>query len=255
MNAAQFNYYTERLRISLESRDEVVGLVVLGSTADPTLRDEWSDHDFWVITKPGAQDALVEDLSWLPEYQDIAISITHRPHGRTILLRNRHKVEFAVFNVDEMRSGKVERYRVLTDRDQIAELIKAVHEESLKQARTGSETLQNLCLLLWSACERHYRGELLSARQYLDAFAVNQLSSLLSDSEPGDARKDALDPRRRLEMRSPALAAELLTTLNKPVPAAALSLLQLVERELKPRAPTLPWDKVDMVRGWIAERT
>ena len=254
MNAAQFIDYTERLRTSLESRDEVVGLVVLGSTADSTFWDEWSDHDFWVITKPGAQDALVEDLSWLPEYQNIAILITHRPHGRTMLFRNRHKVEFAVFDVDELRSAKVERYRVLNDRDQIAELIKAVHEESLKQARTRSETLENLCLLLWSACERHYRGELLSARQYLDAFAVNQLLSLLSDSEPGDARKDALDPRRRLEMRSPRLASELSATLNNPVPEAALLLLQLVERELKSKAPALAWDKVDMVRGWIAEQ-
>ncbi|HEX6285050.1 MAG TPA: aminoglycoside 6-adenylyltransferase [Pyrinomonadaceae bacterium] len=255
MKKIEFNDYTERLRTSLESRDDVVGLVVLGSTADPALWDEWSDHDFWVITKPGAQDSLAEDLSWLPEHQNIAISITHRPHGRTMLFRNRHKVEFAVFDVDEMRSRKVDRYRILIDRDQIAELIKTVHEESLKPARTRSETLENLCLLLWSACERHYRGELLSARQYLDAFAVNQLLSLLSDSEPGDALKDALDPRRRLEMRSPSLAAELLTTLSKPVPEAALLLVQLVERELKPRFPTLAWDRVNMVRGWITEPT
>lgn len=252
MKKIEFIHYIERLRSSLEARDEVVGLVLLGSTADATLWDEWSDHDFWVITKPGAQDSLVENLSWLPDYQNIAIAINHLPHGRTILCRNRHKIEFAVFDADEMRSRKIERYRILINRDQIAQLIEAVHEESLKPARTRSETLQNLCLLLWSACERHYRGELLSARQYLDAFAVNQLLSLLSDNERGDARRDALDPRRRLEMRSPSLAAEMLTMLNKPVPEAALCLLQLVERELKPKSPALPWDKVDMVRGWIS---
>ena len=39
MNANQFENYTERLRASLESLSGVIGLVTLGSTADPTFRD------------------------------------------------------------------------------------------------------------------------------------------------------------------------------------------------------------------------
>ena len=85
----------------------------------------------------------------------------------------------------------------------------------------------------------------------MDYFLARYLN-LLSDNERGDARKDALDPRRRLEMRSPSLATELLTMLNKPVPEAALCVLRLVERELTPKLPALPWDKVEMVRGWIS---
>ena len=69
MDAVEFDNYTERLRRSLESVREVLGLVVLGSTAESALRDEWSDHDFWIITEVGKQDALLEDLSWLPDYQ------------------------------------------------------------------------------------------------------------------------------------------------------------------------------------------
>lgn len=250
MKASEFEAYTERLRASLASVPEVIGLVTLGSTADPTFRDEWSDHDFWVITEPGAQDSLVHDLSWLPDYENILLTVSHRPHGRNILFRNRHRVEFAVFDPSEVNSGKIERYKVLIDRDRVAELIGKIHAETHRQATLRPEALENFCALLWSACELYARGEVLHARQYVDGFAINQLLNILY-SESADERRDALDPRRRLEMRSPELAAELLELYAKPVPEAALHLLDIVERELKPRAPALAWDKVTMIRDWI----
>src|SRR5688572_25178514 len=193
MDAAEFDNYTERLRTSLESVREVLGLVVLGSTADSALRDEWSDHDFWIITEVGKQDALLEDLSWLPDYQNIAITVKHLPHGRTIIFRNRHKVEFAIFDATEVASGKVDRYRVLIDRDRIAEVMAAIHDDTQRQAEARPDALDNLCVVLWSACKRHMRGELLSARQYLDGFAIDRLLSLISNTEPGDKSKDVLD--------------------------------------------------------------
>jgi lincosamide nucleotidyltransferase B/F len=251
MDAIQFDNYTEQLRVSLESLREVLGLVVLGSTADSTLRDEWSDHDFWIISDAGAQDTLLEDLSWLPDYQNIALTVKHLPHGLTIVFHNRHKVEFAVFDATEMGSGRVERYRVLIDRGGIAELVATVHDATLRQAQARPVTLENLCVVLWSACERHMRGELLSARQYMDAFAIDRLLSLISNNEPADESKNTLDPRRRLEQRSPELAAEVIAVRNQPVPQAALHLLEIAERELKPKAPDLAWDKVKLVRDWI----
>src|SRR6185295_9240947 len=139
MNATEFENYTERLRVSLESVSQVIGLVTLGSTADPTFRDEWSDHDFWVITEPGAQDSFVEDLSWLPDYQNILFEVSHRPHGRTILFNNRHKVEFAVLDTSEVTSGKIERYQILIDRDRVAELIGNIHLETHQQAKLRPE--------------------------------------------------------------------------------------------------------------------
>jgi hypothetical protein len=252
MDAAQFDNYTEQLRVSLESVREVIGLVVLGSTADSSLRDEWSDHDFWIITEVGAQDALVENLSWLPDYQNIALTVKHLPHGRTVVFHNRHKVEFAVFDATEVGTGRVNRYRVLIDRGGIAELVATVRDDTRRQAQVRPVTLENLCVVLWSACERHMRGELLSARQYMDAFAIDRLLSLIASNEPAEGSKDTLDPRRRLEQRSPELAAEVIAVRDQPVPGAALQLLAIAERELKPKAPTLAWDKVTMVREWIS---
>ena len=252
MNANQFENYTERLRASLESLPGVIGLVTLGSTADPMFRDEWSDHDFWVITEPGRQDSLIEDLSWLPDYQNILFEVSHKPHGRNILFRNRHKVEFAVFDASEVNSRQIERYRILIDHDHVAELIANIHRETHQQAKLRPEALENLCLVIWSAVELHARGELLHARQYINGFAINQLLNLLY-SETSDERRDALDPRRRIELRAAELAAELHELYAQPVPDAALHLLEIVERELRPKAPTLAWDKVATIRSWISE--
>jgi hypothetical protein len=96
------------------------------------------------------------------------------------------------------------------------------------------------------------RGELLSARQYMDAFAIDRLLSLIANNEPAEESRDTLDPRRRLEQRSPELAAEVIAVRERPVPEAALQLLAIAERELKPKAPALAWDKVTMVREWIS---
>lgn len=252
MEATEFEIYTEQLRVSLEEVPGVIGLITLGSTADREFRDEWSDHDFWVITEPGTQDSLVEDLSWLPGYQHLLFAVSHLPHGRTVLFRNRHKVEFAVFDRSEVSSGKIERYKVLIDRDQIAELIGNVYLQTQRQAKLRPEALENFCVLLWSACELDARGEVLHARQYVDGFGINQLLNMIY-SDDRDERRDVLDPRRRVEMRSPKLAAELLELYARPVPEAALHLLEIVERELKPKAPTLAWDNVTLVRTWIAE--
>jgi hypothetical protein len=251
MEAAAFNIYTEQLRASLESRTEVVGLVTLGSTADASLRDEWSDHDFWVITKPGVQDSLVEDLSWLPDHQDIAITVRHGRHRLTMVYRNRHKIEFAVFDAAEARTGQIERYKILIDHAGIAELIESIHQNSLAQAQVRPDAVENLCVVVWSACERFARGELLTARQYIDGFAVNRLLSLLSSHDEANGNRDALDPRRRLEQRSPKLAAELLKTGRESIPQAGLHLLEIAERELKVKSPTLAWETVTLVQGWI----
>ncbi|MEK6337206.1 MAG: hypothetical protein AABM67_19975 [Acidobacteriota bacterium] len=255
MTPADFQNFTEQLRASLESRSEVLGLVTIGSTADATFRDEWSDHDFWVITKAGAQDALVDDLSWLPQAHDIAIKVCHARHRRTVLYSNGQKVEFAVFDPNNVRDGKIERYRVLIDRGNIAQLIASIHQETIKEAQPKPDSLENFCLLIWSACERYGRGEFLSARQYLDGLAVNQLLSLLaaSDNDAVPPGQDVLDPRRRLELRAPLLAAEVLKVIDKPVPQGALHLLEIAEREGKSKAPNLAWEKVSMVQQWICE--
>jgi hypothetical protein len=77
MNSVEFEQFTATLLRTLEEDPAVLGLVALGSTAEPTWRDAWSDHDFWVVTRRGHQDGLLDDLSWLPNSDTILVRARH----------------------------------------------------------------------------------------------------------------------------------------------------------------------------------
>lgn len=145
---------------------------------------------------------------------------------------------------------------MLIYRDKVTELISSVHQDTLRDARLAQhkpDGLENLSVLVLSACDRYQRGESVSARQYLDGFAIKQLLTLIAahDVEPFDRHRDELDPRRHLELGSPELAAEVLK-VGEPVPEGALHLLEIASRELKGKAPALAWDNVTIVKKWIS---
>ena len=54
MEAATFQTYIDDLRRNLEADPMVRGLILLGSTANAAWRDNWSDHDFWIVTETGS---------------------------------------------------------------------------------------------------------------------------------------------------------------------------------------------------------
>jgi lincosamide nucleotidyltransferase len=112
-----YTAFTETLRARLEADPRVVGLVALGSMARRDYEpDRWSDHDFFVITNAGEQEAFRADLSWLPFSSRIVFSYRETPHGVTALYEDGHLVEFAVFDPGELPVARVNRYRVLLDR-------------------------------------------------------------------------------------------------------------------------------------------
>lgn len=258
MDCAAYERFTNQLAARLATDARVRSLIALGSMADPSYRDQWSDHDFWLIVGPGAQQHYLDDLSWLPEPHEILIAVPQGQSYYTVLYRNRHRVEFAVFEPGEADQGRIERYRVLLDRGGVEALARSVCQRTHEGRAAGlawPHTLEHLCTLVWTAYGLHQRGERLTARHYIEAYAVGALLDLVQQHCPGDAPStmDALDPRRRLEQRRPELAVELASALVQPVPAAGLALLRIVEREIAPTAPDLPWAKVATVRSWLEQ--
>ena len=63
---SRFIKYSDSLTDSCDNNPKIIGLVLVGSTAETERVDEWSDHDFFVITESGDQEALRENLEWLP---------------------------------------------------------------------------------------------------------------------------------------------------------------------------------------------
>jgi hypothetical protein len=258
MNGTEYERFTNQLIARLASDAHVLGLIALGSMADPSYRDQWSDHDFWLVVEPGAQRQYLDDFSWLPEPGEILTAVAQGQSYYTLLYRDRHRVEFAVFDTTEAQRGRIERFRVLLDRGDIEDLARSVcHRTHQERSRdlAWPHALDHLCTLIWTACCLHRRGEGLAATQYVEAYAVGALLDLVHHHRVGDAppMEDHLNPRRRLEQLCPELAAELASVLQQPVPAVGLALLRIAMREVAPTAPDLPWSNVATVRCWLEQ--
>ena len=100
MQRDAYHRLTERLREGLSAEARVLGLVALGSmSGDPPAPDEWSDHDFFVITRPGEQERMRTDLSWLPDAGQIALSYRETAHGVKVLYRSALPKETVFYNL------------------------------------------------------------------------------------------------------------------------------------------------------------
>lgn len=257
MNSIDYQDFLNELVSTLEADAGVLGLIALGSTADADYRDRWSDHDFWIITSPGSQSRYLETFAWLPLAERILIAVRHGHSRRTVLYENRHKVEYAVFDPEEAVSGKVERFRVLIDRQGIGSLAESVrlqtHEERASTL-ARPDRLENLCMLLWDAHERRERGEHLTAQRYVQ-FAIDVFLDLLvaHDALNKSRTADELDARRRLEQREPELGRELGRITSLAPAGAGIALIDLAEKRLRAKAPGLAWDRVSVVREWLRE--
>lgn len=257
MESIEYEDFLDELSATLEADPHVLGLVALGSTADESSRDRWSDHDFWVITSPGSQSRYLDSFSWLPRAADILITVSHGPSGHDVLYADGHKAEYAVFDPEEAGRGKIERFRVLIDRADIAGLAGSIRlrtREERAAALARPDLLENLCVKLLTAHERWERGERLSARQYTQ-FSVNTFLDLLVAhgglNRPRAA--DELDARRRLEQIEPELGRELGRIGSLAPAEAGVALIDLARKRLTERAPELAWDKVSVVRKWLQE--
>lgn len=251
MRPSDYRAFTDRLLARLAGEREVLGLVALGSmSGEGPFPDEWSDHDFFVVVRPGAQERFRGRLDWLPEPGEVAFSFRETAHGLKVILRSGHLLEFAVFNPEDLRLARVNRYRVLLDRERIGERMVEVRAETERQVRGEVERrasgeapgdawlMGQLLADLLIAAARARRGERLAGRQRLVA-AAGHLARLaarhLRPAEPGVL--DDLDPVRRFERAFPPLAAEVDAALALEVPEAARALLSAAVRALGPRLP------------------
>jgi hypothetical protein len=242
MRPDHYQNFTERLCSRLEGAPEVVGLVAVGSmSGDPPPPDEWSDHDFFVVVAPGSQERFRSRLDWLPDAGEVALSFRETAHGVKVLYRSAHLLEFAVFGPEELSLARVNRYRVLLDRADVAARMRALREETARAGRGPDDAWlcgQLLTALLVGA-GRFWRGERLSGQQLVRSAAIGHLLRLIERHLPPErpGSLDDLDPFRRFESAYPALGRELEEALALEVPAAARALLSLATRELGQRLP------------------
>jgi len=259
MDLRQYHTFTGALVEGLAQDERVVGLVAVGSMADRDYGpDRWSDHDFFVVSDPGAQEALRRDLSWLPAPRPVALTLRETEHGLKVLYDDGHLLEFAVFDLEELGVARVNRYRVLLDRGGVAERMDEIARASAEVEPSNGVVEHAFGMLVTAVlvgAGRHARGEALSGAFFVKSLAVRWLVVLVTELVPSadSGLLDDLDPLRRFDRVHPDVAAGLERLLTAPTLDAAAGLLDLAERELRPRAPGLAWPALAVVREHIGE--
>jgi hypothetical protein len=245
-----YQAFTEELRARLADDARVIGLVAVGSMADRDYTpDEWSDHDFFVITPPGGQEALRIDLGWLPHRDRVALSFRETEHGLKVIYQDGHMLEFAVFDLDEIALAGVNRYRVLLDRGGVEARTESVR--SRPRPPQSDEFLFGMTVAsALVAAGRARRGELLTAAFFV-TWTLKHLTALLVRAVPAANASilDEFDALRRFESAYPELGAELAAIVRREPGSAAVALLDVAERELRERRPDLMWGGFDAVRA------
>ena len=246
----EYRAFTHELTERLREDGRAIGLVAVGSMADRDYApDEWSDHDFFVITPPNDQEELRKDLSWLPHDDRIALSVRETDHGMIVIYEDGHLLEFAVFDLDEIALAGVNRYRVLLDRGGVEERIEHVAAHPRPQ-RDDAFLFGKTVTAALVATGRARRGETLSAA-FLVTWATTYLNRLLIRTVPAANASllDQFDSLRRFERAYPELGAELASIMRLDPAEGGPAILDVLERELRPLRPDLPWPAVDAVRA------
>jgi predicted nucleotidyltransferase len=253
---ARFRRYLDELAAIARNRDDVVGLVAFGSTADRDRVDEWSDHDFAWITQPGAEDRYRHDLSWLPGHERIALSVVEHHGGVKVVYDDGRRLEFGIAAVDDFSSWAGAPAEVIVGDESVRRATEDVTARRPEGAVDAARELRLMLTQIHSGVGRTRRGETLSGSGLVRFEAVNHLARALAARLPGDTvRLDPLDPRRRFDLVHPEMAARLEAAVRQPIEEAARALVDLSEELLAAGWDEYPRAGVAAVRarmGWSA---
>ncbi len=258
MNPKDYHQFTDTLIASLTADERVLGLVAAGSMAGTNHQpDAWSDHDFWIVTVPGAQEHFRTVYDWLPDAAGIVFAMRETGHGLKALYESGHLIEYAVFDPDELTVTRINAYRLLLDRADIAARLDAVRartvEWSQSQRSDDGWLFGQFLTNLWVGVGRHRRGEKLSGHSFVKNQGIGHLLPLLVKHAPTERADllDDIDPLRRFSFAFPELGAEINSLLLLETPACALGLLDLADRLLADRLPDYPAVAVAVIRRVI----
>lgn len=228
--------------------------MLAGSTAETERVDEWSDHDFLVITESGEQESLRTDLSWLPDAQAIAFSFRETEHGLKVVYESGAVLEFAIFDCAELRACAINHHRLAYGSEDVREALSV----AVTNGPSGSQSSDNLrdfrlfLSLILIGVGRARRGETLAAGQHIRTHASTALMKVLTRFLPADDRLDRLDIWRRFEFVFPELGIELANALAQQPEPAAIDLLRIAENVLAPVWTDYPYENVRVIKRALA---
>lgn len=253
MTPEQYERFSQVLIEKAAQIEDVLGVVFLGSAAAAHRRDEWSDHDVFLVVKPGVQEHYRQELSWLPDTDQIVLRYRETAHGVTVIYEYGHLIEFAVFDPDELAVVRGNDYAVVLDKADITARMDAAVSQTKDEVVDVGAAVRHLMQIVFAGVGRWARGEKISAHAFVRMYALRRLLQVLPIVLQAENRHklDNLDPYRRFEQVLPELGAQIDALLRQDIPACALGYLTLLEEHVKPRISDYPTEVAAVIRRHI----
>ena len=254
--ASAFEKYIAELVVAVRALPEVIGLVLLGSTADRARVDQWSDHDFAVIVEPGAAAHLLGDPSWLPEPTNIAMVMPDSPDGRRVMYSDGRMLEYAITDLAGLATWFTNEYEVVLDRGGVAQAWADVAARPKPSDNVDpADEIRSFLSVLYFGVAMARRGELIVAGAQVRTWSLAYLLRAWPHrvAAEGASRLDSLNEFRRFDFVFPEVAARIGAALEQDVESAARSLLEIAETSLAPGWEGWPTEAVAAIRtrlGW-----
>ena len=207
--------------IGTELRDtgDALALLGLGSVGVETERlDEYSDLDFFVITRPGLKARYIDNLDWLAALCPLAYVFRNTVDGYKVLFEDGIFCEFAVFEPDELQHIPFARGRLIWQDAAFDEQLSVPQPVQPRVAAiegTAEWHLGEALTNLYVGLGRVHRGEILTGTRFIQSYAVDHLLALTKTLETAQGQfEDPYNIERRYEIRYPQVAPYLSTFIQ-----------------------------------------
>ncbi len=238
---------------SVAAEPDALALIGMGSVGLELDRlDDYSDLDFFVIVKDGAQAAFLDDLAWLERVAPVAYRFRNNHDAIKLLFADGIFCEFAVLSDRELPTIPFAEGRIVWKRPEVAETI-ARPQKPLPSpdGRTEAWLLGEALTNLYVGLARHHRGEKLTAARFIQSFAVERVIELAArHSEPAPGYADPFGLDRRFEQRYGTAAAYLPSFMQgyERTPQSAAAILRWLEANFE-----VDVAMADAIRSWLPE--
>lgn len=232
MSLERYLQYSAELSANAESDPDVLGLVLVGSTADTSRVDEWSDHDFFWVVKNGLGEKYRQDLSWIPNIDMAVLTPRETAHGLKVVFEDGAVLEFAVFEDSELELAGLNAYAVPVDKTNIEQRCVAIAERSAVRTEFNwDEEFELMLALILIGIGRYRRGEVLIAGQFIRSYVLDKLVGLIRNAVPvvsgTEHQEDNLNRFRRFEKQYPEFGINIEKALQHDVDNAGKALLEI----------------------------
>ncbi len=234
MTPEQHRAWLDAALTTLSARDDVVGVVGMGSTADASRVDEWSDHDVAIVVVPGAEGRYRGQVDWMPEADRLVLVLEEHHGGGRAVYDDGHLVEWGVATIESLGNWAADDFSVLLDRGGVEVVMERVASKPFP-GNVPDPTLDAALFLtaLLHGVGRARRGESLSGGDIIRGDAVRALvRAVRAQSRAELAVLDRLDGLRRVELALPALAAQIAEAIAQEPELAARALLDIADRHV-----------------------